>query len=66
MPLRPQSWFSVIQLFGSLAVGLLVDKAGVRGAFFVNFCAAGVSYFILANASSITHLCVGASVCVWG
>jgi len=53
-----QSWFGIIQLVGSLVVGLLLDKFGVRGAFFVNFVGAGVSYAILANATSITSLYV--------
>ena len=53
-----QSWFGLIQLFGSLAVGLILDRFGVRGAFFVNFCAAGTSYAILANATSVNSLYV--------
>jgi hypothetical protein len=51
-----QSWFGVIQLVGSLVVGFLLDRFGVRGAFFVNFCGAGVSYYFLATATSITSL----------
>ena len=51
-----QSWFGIIQLFGSLGVGMLLDRFGVRVAFFVNFCAAGLSYLILANAESVNYL----------
>lgn len=51
-----QSWFGMIQLVGSFVVGLLLDKFGVRGAFFVNFCGAGLSYLCLATATSINSL----------
>lgn len=53
-----QSFFSLIQLLGSLLVGGLIDRLGLRVMFFVNFVACAASYALLARAGSITALWV--------
>lgn len=53
---RVQAWFSVIQTAGSLVVGLLLDRFGLRGAFVINFMSAAMAYGILANATTMELL----------
>lgn len=44
---RLQSIFSVVQAFGSLIMGYLLDKAGVRAGFAINFVACALQYYML-------------------
>ena len=53
---KVQAWFSVIQTLGSVAVGFLLDKVGLRWAFVINFLACALSYGILAHATTIELL----------
>lgn len=51
-----QSFFSLVQILGSLIVGFLLDKLGIRFAFALNFCACAASYGILSAADSLRDL----------
>ena len=51
-----QSFFSFVQILGSLIVGFLLDKLGIRFAFALNFFACAASYGILARAESVSDL----------
>jgi predicted MFS family arabinose efflux permease len=51
-----QSFFGLIQLVGSLLVGGLIDRLGLRAMFLVNFIACASSYAILASAESMAGL----------
>jgi len=51
-----QSFFSIVQMVGSMFVGGLVDVLGVRFAFVLNFAACALSYAILASAESMTGM----------
>lgn len=51
-----QSFFNVIHMIGSLIFGLLLDWWGPRGGFILSFAASGISYALLANATSLNML----------
>ena len=53
---RLQSLFSAIQMFASLLFGHILDKAGVRVGFTLNFLACAATYYILSITSSMTML----------
>ena len=53
---RLQSFFSLVQLVGSCAVGYMLDVAGLRGMFALNFVACAAVYALLASATSIEML----------
>ena len=51
-----QSFFSFIQTIGSLTFGYLLDRAGVRAGFLVNFLACALQYGILSVTTNIEML----------
>lgn len=51
-----QSFFSLVQMIGSFVVGYMLDVAGLRGMFALNFVACAACYGMLANANSIEML----------
>jgi OCT family organic cation transporter-like MFS transporter 18 len=51
-----QSFFSLVQILGSLVVGFLLDKLGIRFAFALNFFACAASFGLLAAAGSVRDL----------
>ena len=51
-----QSFFSAVQMIGSLASGVLIDWLGVRGGFLLTFGASALSYQLLAQTTSIYGL----------
>lgn len=53
---RLQSLFSGIQMFASLMFGHILDKAGVRVGFILNFMACAATYFLLSITDSMTML----------
>ena len=53
---RLQSLFSAIQVFASLLFGHILDKAGVRVGFMLNFMACAASYYVLSITSSMSML----------
>jgi OCT family organic cation transporter-like MFS transporter 18 len=53
---RLQSFFNIVQAIGSLTFGYILDRAGARVGFIVNFCACAMTYFLLANTTSLTIL----------
>ena len=53
---RLQSFFQVMQTAGSLIFGILIDRFGFKNGFLLSFGASGLSYFLLANATSISLL----------
>jgi OCT family organic cation transporter-like MFS transporter 18 len=53
---RLGSFFSIVQTVGSLSFGYLLDRAGVRIGFGVNFLCCALTYYILANCTSIEML----------
>ena len=53
-----QSYFSLVQMVGSLVVGALIDRVGLRAMFAINFVGCAASYALLANASTLTALYV--------
>ena len=53
---RLQSFFSLLQAFGSPVVGVLLDRIGAKNCFVFVFLSSACSYFLLANANSITGL----------
>lgn len=50
------SFFSLSQMVGSLVMGFLLDKVGVRGGFKITFISAALMYALLANATSLNML----------
>jgi MFS family permease len=53
---RLQSFFSIMQMGGSLIFGLLLDKLGTKLGFVISFGASALSYGLLANSTTITIL----------
>jgi len=53
---RLQSLFSGIQMFASLLFGHILDKAGVRVGFVLNFVACAATYFLLSITDSMAML----------
>ena len=53
---RLQSLFSGIQMFASLLFGHILDKAGVRIGFLLNFLACAATYFLLSITDSMEML----------
>ena len=53
---RQKSFFALVQLVGSLLVGYLIDKLGVRAMFMANFLACAACYALLASATSLEIL----------
>ena len=53
---RLVSFFSLVQMVGSMLVGFMLDHIGLRGMFAINFLACALSYAILARATSIELL----------
>ena len=53
---RLQSLFSAIQMFASLLFGHILDKAGVRVGFSLNFLACAATYYLLSITSSMSML----------
>lgn len=51
-----QSFFMVVQTVGSLAFGYLLDFAGVRLGFMINFLCCALQYAVLANTDSLGML----------
>ena len=51
-----QSFFSLIQMFGSLIVGAMIDRIGVKGGFFITFLASALSYYLLSVSTTINIL----------
>ena len=51
-----QSFFQVLQMFGSFAVGYCLDVVGLRIMFVLNFVGCAASYALLAQAASIQML----------
>jgi MFS family permease len=51
-----QSFFGLVQMVGSLFVGALIDRLGLRSAFILNFVACAASYGILANVETVYGL----------
>lgn len=51
-----QSFFSLIQTFGSLVSGRMLDNFGVKGGFFVNFIACALCYGLLSQATTLPIL----------
>jgi len=53
---RLHSFFAFVQMVGSLIVGNLIDRIGLRGAFVLNFVCCAASYALLAQATTIQGL----------
>eukprot|EP00929_Paragymnodinium_shiwhaense_P085106 TRINITY_DN45563_c0_g1_i1.p1 TRINITY_DN45563_c0_g1~~TRINITY_DN45563_c0_g1_i1.p1 ORF type:complete len:457 (+),score=59.96 TRINITY_DN45563_c0_g1_i1:53-1372(+) len=53
---RLQSFFSALQSVGSLCFGQLLDRAGVRIGFVINFLCCAATYYLLATTTSIEML----------
>ena len=53
---RLQSFFSLLQTFGSPFVGFLLDRIGSRNCFVVVFLSSALSYWLLAQANSMSML----------
>eukprot|EP01038_Epipyxis_sp_PR26KG_P007089 gene7089-9674_t len=51
-----QSFFSVMQTFGSLISGWLLDRFGVKGGFALSFLASALSYGLLSQSTSLNIL----------
>ena len=51
-----RSFFNFVQMIGSLIVGHLLDRVGLRAMFALNFVSCAASYALLARASSIEML----------
>jgi len=51
-----QSFFSMVQVVGSLASGPLLDRFGAKGGFFINFLCSAMSYYILSLSTSMDVL----------
>lgn len=51
-----QSFFSLIQTFGSVISGRLLDRFGAKGGFLVNFAACALSYGLLSRATTLPIL----------
>lgn len=50
---RLQSFFSLVQTFGALISGRLLDKFGAKGGFLVNFAACALCYGLLSQSTTI-------------
>jgi len=53
---RVQSFFGVAQAFGSLVIGAIIDKLGVRTSFVISFLSCATSYYILSITNSVDML----------
>ena len=53
---RLQSFFGLVQCLGSLLVGGLIDRLGIRAMLLVNFAACAASYALLASATTMAGL----------
>lgn len=53
---RMKSIFAITQSIGSLGIGMILDKYGVRTGLFVNFAACALSYYLLSITTSINLL----------
>jgi len=53
---RLQSFFSVMQMVGSIFVGGLLDMLGPKTMFMVNFAASALSYYLLSQATTMDIL----------
>jgi len=51
-----QSFFQVFQFFGALIAGVLLDRLGYKIGFIITFAASGISYYLLAHATSMNML----------
>ena len=51
-----QSFFSMVQVVGSLASGPLLDRFGAKGGFFINFLCSAMSYYLLSLSTSMDVL----------
>jgi predicted MFS family arabinose efflux permease len=51
-----QSFFSALQMVGSIVVGRLLDRLGPRTMFLVTFVASALSYYLLSQATTIEIL----------
>lgn len=51
-----QSFFSALQMIGSIIVGICLDKFGARNMFLVTFVASATSYYLLSQAITIDIL----------
>lgn len=51
-----QSFFSIIQMVGSLISGRMLDRFGVKGGFVVNFVACALCYGLLSQATTLPIL----------
>lgn len=54
--MRLQSFFSVLQMLGSLCIGVIIDKIGSRGGFILCFACSALSYGILSCATTMQLL----------
>ena len=53
---RLQSFFSLLQMVGSIIVGRFLDRLGARTMFLVTFLASALSYFLLSKATTMDIL----------
>lgn len=53
---RLQSFFSIVQMLGSLISGKFLDRFGPKGGFLISFGASGLSYWILSKSTSMNIL----------
>jgi hypothetical protein len=51
-----QSFFQVFQFFGALIAGVLLDRLGYKIGFIITFMASGISYYLMAHATSMSLL----------
>jgi OCT family organic cation transporter-like MFS transporter 18 len=51
-----QSFFSIMQTFGSLLAGWFLDKCGTKGGFFINFLSSALSYYLLSQSTTLEIL----------
>ena len=51
-----QSFFSMIQTIGSLIVGTILDRFGVKGGFVITFVSSALSYYLLSLSTTMSIL----------
>lgn len=51
-----QSFFGVAQALGSLAIGAVIDRLGVRAGFLISFLSCATSYYLLSITDSVGML----------
>lgn len=51
-----QSFFGVAQALGSLAIGAVIDKLGVRAGFLISFLSCATSYYLLSITTTVNML----------